>query len=101
MDGAQANLAGPGFRVTCVDVSNERYNPDGTPDWASTEKLFSSYDESGSDGTTVRGITGEAPEVDPDKVHFTQGMDITVVTSTRNDDEARELLKQFGMPFRD
>ncbi|MCU0706279.1 MAG: 50S ribosomal protein L5 [Fimbriiglobus sp.] len=41
------------------------------------------------------------PEVDPDKVHFTQGMDITICTSTRNDEEARELLRQFGMPFRD
>ena len=29
---ADANLAGPGFRFTCVDVSNERYNPDGTPE---------------------------------------------------------------------
>ena len=41
------------------------------------------------------------PEIDPDKVTFTQGMDITFVTSTNNDDEARELLRQFGMPFRD
>ena len=41
------------------------------------------------------------PEIDPDKVNFTQGMDITFVTSTRNDDEARELLRAFGMPFRD
>jgi large subunit ribosomal protein L5 len=41
------------------------------------------------------------PEIDPDKVNFTQGMDITFVTSTRNDDEARELLKAFGMPFRE
>src|SRR5882724_5131413 len=41
------------------------------------------------------------PEIDSDKVTFTQGMDITFVTSTRNDDEARELLKQFGMPFRE
>lgn len=41
------------------------------------------------------------PEIDPDKVNFTQGMDITICTSTRNDDEARELLKQFGMPFRE
>jgi large subunit ribosomal protein L5 len=41
------------------------------------------------------------PEVDPDKVHFTQGMDITICTTTRNDEEARELLRQFGMPFRD
>jgi large subunit ribosomal protein L5 len=41
------------------------------------------------------------PEIDADKVNFTQGMDITLVTSTRNDDEARELLKLFGMPFRE
>jgi len=41
------------------------------------------------------------PEIDPDKVNFTQGMDITFVTNTRNDDEARELLKLFGMPFRE
>jgi large subunit ribosomal protein L5 len=41
------------------------------------------------------------PEIDADKVNFTQGMDITLVTSTRNDDEARELLRQFGMPFRE
>lgn len=41
------------------------------------------------------------PEIDPDKSNFTQGMDITFVTSTRSDDEARELLRQFGMPFRE
>src|SRR2546425_3448281 len=41
------------------------------------------------------------PEIDPDKVNFTQGMDVTFVTSTRNDDEARELLRLFGMPFRE
>jgi large subunit ribosomal protein L5 len=49
------------------------------------------------------GITEQLifPEIDPDKVNFTQGMDVTFVTSTRNDDEARELLRQFGMPFRE
>jgi len=41
------------------------------------------------------------PEIDPDKVTFTQGMDITLVTSTNSDDEARELLRFFGMPFRE
>src|SRR6476469_8238486 len=41
------------------------------------------------------------PEIDPDKVTFVQGMDVTFVTSTNNDDEARELLKSFGMPFRE
>src|SRR6266404_356328 len=41
------------------------------------------------------------PEIDPDKINFTQGMDITFVTSTRSDDESRELLRLFGMPFRE
>ena len=41
------------------------------------------------------------PEVDPDKVHFTQGMDITICTSASSDDEARELLKALGIPFRE
>jgi large subunit ribosomal protein L5 len=41
------------------------------------------------------------PEIDPDKVTFVQGMDVTFVTTTRNDDEARVLLRAFGMPFRE
>jgi large subunit ribosomal protein L5 len=41
------------------------------------------------------------PEIDPDKVTFTQGMDVTFVTTTHSDDEARELLRAFGMPFRE
>src|SRR5882724_6565164 len=41
------------------------------------------------------------PEIDPDKATFTQGMDVTFVTSTKSDDEARELLRLFGMPFRE
>jgi len=40
------------------------------------------------------------PEVDADKLHHTQGMDITIVTSTDNDDQARELLRGLGLPFR-
>jgi large subunit ribosomal protein L5 len=40
------------------------------------------------------------PEIEPDKVNFTQGMDIAFTTSARNDDESRELLRAFGMPFR-
>ena len=54
-------------------------------------------------GNYNMGLTEQLvfPEIDPDKVNFTQGMDITFVTSTRNDDESRELLKQFGMPFRE
>src|SRR5438045_1820196 len=54
-------------------------------------------------GNYSMGLTEQLvfPEIDPDKVTFTQGMDITFVTSTRNDDEARELLRAFGMPFRE
>jgi len=40
------------------------------------------------------------PEINPDKVQFTQGMNITMVTSAKTDDEARRLLTLFGMPFR-
>jgi large subunit ribosomal protein L5 len=40
------------------------------------------------------------PEIDADRLQHTQGMDITVVTTTDNDDQARELLRAFGMPFR-
>src|SRR5436190_3600909 len=40
------------------------------------------------------------PEIDPDKIQHAQGMDITIVTTARNDDQARELLRHFGLPFR-
>ena len=39
-------------------------------------------------------------EIEADKIHHTQGMDITIVTTTSKDDQARELLRSFGMPFR-
>jgi large subunit ribosomal protein L5 len=54
-------------------------------------------------GNYTMGVTEQLifPEIDPDKVSFTQGMDITFVTTTKNDDEARELLRMFGMPFRE
>ncbi|MGE5573443.1 MAG: 50S ribosomal protein L5 [Bacillota bacterium] len=40
------------------------------------------------------------PEIVYDKVDKIRGMDITVVTTARNDEEAYELLKAMGMPFR-
>lgn len=40
------------------------------------------------------------PEVDYDKVDKVRGMDITIVTDARSDEEALELLRQLGMPFR-
>jgi large subunit ribosomal protein L5 len=54
-------------------------------------------------GNYSLGLTEQQvfPEIDPDKVNFVQGMDVTFVTSTNSDDEARELLRGFGMPFRE
>ena len=40
------------------------------------------------------------PEVDYEKIDRIRGMDIIVVTTAKTDEEARELLKQFGMPFK-
>lgn len=40
------------------------------------------------------------PEIDYDKVDKIRGMDVTIVTTAKTDEEAYELLKEFGMPFR-
>ncbi|MFH1347893.1 MAG: 50S ribosomal protein L5 [Candidatus Margulisiibacteriota bacterium] len=40
------------------------------------------------------------PEVDYERVDRVRGMDITIVTAARNDQEARKLLEAMGMPFR-
>jgi len=40
------------------------------------------------------------PEIDADKIQHAQGMDITIVTTAKTDEEARELLRHFGIPFR-
>jgi large subunit ribosomal protein L5 len=40
------------------------------------------------------------PEIDFDKVDKVKGMNITVVTSAKTNEEAKELLRGLGMPFR-
>jgi large subunit ribosomal protein L5 len=40
------------------------------------------------------------PEIDVDKIYKIAGFDITFVTSAKTDEEAFELLKAFGMPFK-
>lgn len=52
-------------------------------------------------GNYSLGISDQTifPEIELDKIKRTQGMDITLVTSARNDSEARKLLKLMGMPF--
>jgi len=54
-------------------------------------------------GNYTLGITEQIifPEIDIDKVNRITGMDITFVTTAKNNEEAYELLKEMGMPFRD
>jgi large subunit ribosomal protein L5 len=40
-------------------------------------------------------------EVDPDSIDRTRGMDVTVVTTAKTDDEGRALLRALGFPFRE
>jgi large subunit ribosomal protein L5 len=53
-------------------------------------------------GNYTLGITEQIifPEVDIDKVNKITGMDITFVTTAGTNEEAYELLKELGMPFR-
>lgn len=53
-------------------------------------------------GNFTLGVTEQIifPEIDIDKVNKITGMDITFVTTAQTDEEAMELLKEFGIPFR-
>ena len=53
-------------------------------------------------GNYTLGVTEQIifPEIDIDKVGKVTGMDITFVTSAKTDEEAMELMKEFGLPFR-
>ncbi len=41
------------------------------------------------------------PEIEYDKIDQIRGMDISIITTAKTDEEGRALLKAFGMPFRD
>ena len=53
-------------------------------------------------GNYTLGVTEQIifPEIDIDKVSKMNGMDITIVTSATNDEEAKSLLQEMGMPFK-
>jgi large subunit ribosomal protein L5 len=68
-------------------------------------KDFRGLDPNGFDkaGNYNFGFTEQTvfPEVDSSAVTFQQGMNITMVTTAKSADQGRELLKQFGFPFRE
>ena len=53
-------------------------------------------------GNYTLGVTEQIifPEIDIDKVNKITGLDITFVTTAKNNEEAYELLKELGMPFK-
>ena len=53
-------------------------------------------------GNYTFGVTEQLifPEVDYDRIDTVRGMDITIVTTARNDEEGRAFLRAFGFPFR-
>jgi large subunit ribosomal protein L5 len=53
-------------------------------------------------GNYTFGVTEQLifPEIDYDRIDTTRGMDITIATTARTDEEGRELLAAFGFPFR-
>ncbi len=54
-------------------------------------------------GNYTFGLTEQSMfhEIDQDKIDRVRGMDITVVTTAKTDDEGRALLKQLGFPFKE
>ncbi|MDU0347763.1 50S ribosomal protein L5 [Actinomyces sp. MRS3W] len=54
-------------------------------------------------GNYTFGLTEQSVfhEIDPDAIDRVRGMDITVVTTAKTDEEARSLLKQLGFPFKE
>ncbi|MFC1737694.1 50S ribosomal protein L5 [Planctomycetota bacterium] len=54
-------------------------------------------------GNYSLGLTEQSvfPEIDPAKIEFQQGMNITFVTTADSNAEAKKMLSLFGMPFRD
>jgi large subunit ribosomal protein L5 len=54
-------------------------------------------------GNYTFGLTEQVvfPEIEPDKIDRTRGMDITIVTTAKTDDEGRALLKELGFPFQE
>ena len=54
-------------------------------------------------GNYTFGLTEQVvfPEIEQDKVDRPRGMDITIVTTAKNDDEGRAFLKMLGFPFKE
>src|SRR5437764_8072959 len=98
-----------GMRIGCkVTLRGDRM-------WAFLDKLFNITLPRGRDfgglspnsfdgrGNFAMGLREQLvfPEIDYDSVDRTRGMDVIITTTARTDEEARALLRQLGVPFRE
>ena len=98
-----------GMPIGChVTLRNDRM-------WEFTDRLISislprirdfrglSPKQCDGNGNYTFGLTEQVvfPEIEQDKIDRTRGMDITFVTTAKNDEEGRALLKALGFPFKE
>ena len=124
LDGAVADMTAitgqkPAIRRSKKAISNFKLRA-GMPVTLRGERMFEFLDRLVSlalpqvrdfRGVAVRSFDGRGnfnlgiqeqiifPEIDYDKTDQVRGMNITIVTSAKSDEEARELLRLFGLPF--
>jgi len=95
-----------GMPIACAVTLRERRM------WEFADRLFSVVlprirdfrgvkDKLDGRGNYTMGLSEQSvfPEIDFDKIEFTQGMDITFVTTAQTDERGYALLKELGMPF--
>ncbi|WP_458305818.1 hypothetical protein [Francisella tularensis] len=63
------------------------------------EKLVAKYAQKRAEFKGMREQIS-FPEIDYDKVDSIRGLDISITTTAKNDDQGRALLKAFGFPFK-
>ncbi|MEC5128680.1 50S ribosomal protein L5 [Verrucomicrobiales bacterium BCK34] len=110
----KAKMAISNFKLRAEDVVGARVTLRGRQMWEFLDRFINvasptirdfrglSYKSFDGNGNYTVGISDHTifPEIELDKVTRTIGFDMTIVTTAKTNDEARELLALLGMPFR-
>ncbi|MDF1740632.1 MAG: 50S ribosomal protein L5 [Verrucomicrobiales bacterium] len=110
----KAKMAISNFKLRAEDVVGARVTLRGRQMWEFLDRFINvasptirdfrglSYKSFDGNGNYTVGISDHTifPEIELDKVTRTIGFDMTIVTTAKTNDEARELLTLLGMPFR-
>ncbi len=110
----KAKMAISNFKLRAEDIVGARVTLRGRQMWEFLDRFINvasptirdfrglSYKSFDGNGNYTVGISDHTifPEIELDKVTRTIGFDMTIVTTAKTNDEARELLTLLGMPFR-